>query len=89
MTGKKIFDAMVEMRSAALRNGRTPRRWEINHAGLSSLAMDERIFCRDLAGAMLGTPFMAIPITLMPCGEKLQSDDPKVDLIVDEKSPRG
>lgn len=79
---KVILDAMFEMRDVAWRAGRNPRRWEINTAGLDALAMDPRVSAQDVIGSMLGKPFLGIPMTAMPRPDF--SDDPKVDLIVDE-----
>jgi len=80
----KIFDAMVEMKDVALRDNRSPRRWEINDAGVSSLMMDGRLEHLDLGAGLVGKPFLGIPIAMMPAGPKRASSDPKVDLIVDE-----
>ncbi|MEV4934381.1 hypothetical protein [Sphingobium sp. LSP13-1-1.1] len=81
----KIYDAMIEMRAGAIRGGRTPRRWEINYAGLAALSHDFRVYSRTDFDNLLGSTFLGIPMTAMPRGAKLTSDDPKVDLIVDEE----
>ncbi|BBC99135.1 hypothetical protein [Sphingobium sp. YG1] len=80
----KIFDAMVEMKDVALRENRSPQRWEINDAGVSSLMIDGRLEHLDLVTGLVGKPFLGIPIAMMPPGTKRASSDPKVDLIVDE-----
>jgi hypothetical protein len=81
---KKIFDAMREMRDAAWRSGRTPRRWEINGAGLDELMMDERLTGRDINAGLVGQPFLGAPIAMMPT----PGNGPMVELIVDELPPQ-
>jgi hypothetical protein len=83
-----IFDAMLEMREIALADGRTPRRWEINPAGIDALISDSRMPQHDMRRDLLGKPFLGIPLTNMPAGPRQRSADPKVDLIVDEITRR-
>jgi hypothetical protein len=81
-----ILDAMQEMRRIALRDGRSPRRWEINEAGLISILAGSVIDHQGGMYGLLGKPFFGVPLALMPEGPKRRSNDPKVDLIVDGQS---
>lgn len=82
-----IFDAMIEMFESAMRAGRKPRRWEINEAGICALKMDPRTWhMLEKGKPFIEYPFCGTPLSWMPDPERRYSADPKVDLIVDEKT---
>lgn len=78
MSKRTAFEALCEMRTAAMKAYRTPRRWEANEAFVDALRQEFVLNdpFKSVPEQWFGIPFVVVPS---------DSDDPRCDLIVDEE----